>query len=519
MAVPSLRDPGNRLAAVILPVLTAVLLHTALTVPRLGFLGLTAFLPLCWSVKNRRDTLSAARQGLLCGFVFFYADLFWITHAIDSFTALPFAATLLVMALLAGFFSLYFGAFAWLLDHCPPVSPPAVIFLAGAWTCLELGRSTMAYGFPWNLLGYTVTNWNGSHRLLALGGIYPLSFLVIYCNLALFSLWQSRHSRAAAAGSLGILVLLPVVILSLPLFGSPPPLDRRHPLQVSLIQPNIPQAIKWDPAYREQNFSRLEDLSRRAAAAAAPGIPHLVIWPEAAIPDFLQDAPEFRRRLSTLARGHHCFLLAGGPRFQRPHNGRKRKNTYYNSAFLFSPAGELSAVYDKVKLVPFGEFIPGGKFLPLVGKLVPGEDFSPGHHPSPLPLGRLKMAVSICFEGIFPAYIAKLDRGAGFLVNITNDSWFGETAGPRQHLHNTTTRAAENHCYLLRCANTGISAVVSPGGKVEKFLPLNREGIIQTTIFPAGGPTFYTRHPWLAPGLIIVVTAVAWLGTRRRGFA
>ncbi|MBW1645372.1 MAG: apolipoprotein N-acyltransferase [Deltaproteobacteria bacterium] len=508
------------LPALAAPAATAVLLHLALGYPAGRFLGLAALLPLCWSLDHQRERLSPGRQGLLCGFIFAYLDLFWITHSISSFTSLPYLATLAIMALLAAYFSLYFGAFGWLLGRCPPRSLAAVIFLAGGWTVLELCRGTLVYGFPWNLLGGVLGHSGWGRSLLPLGGVYLLSFLVCYLNLAVFALWQQHRSWPATGRALGKFALLPAILLTLPLLAGPPPgLDQHRPLTVSLVQPNIPQAIKWDPAYREQNFARLEALSRRAAAAAPAGIPHLVVWPEAAIPDFLQDAPDFRRRLAALARKNHCYLLAGGPRYQR--RDGKRPPAYFNSAFLYSPAGELAATYDKVKLVPFGEFIPGGRLLPFIGKLVPGADFSPGRRPAPLPFGATSMAVSICFEGIFPAYIAELGRQAGFLVNITNDSWFGKTAGPRQHLENTMLRAAENHRWLVRCANTGISAVVTPNGRREKSLPLNCKGILQTTIYPAREPTFYAAHPWLPPAAILLAAAGAWLCLRRRakGFA
>jgi len=290
-------------------------------------------------------------------------------------------------------------------------------------------------------------------------------------------------------------------------------LDKSLPLKVSIIQPNIPQEEKWNPAYRERNFTILEQLSLETTATSTSEIPHLVIWPEASLPDFFQDAPLFRKRISASTRQGNFYLLAGSPQYD---TNRAGKHHYFNSALLFSPGGKLIASYNKIKLVPFGEFTPLASFFPFLGKMVPGADFSTGRRQKPMDLNNFSLVPSICFEGIFPEFIATtMAKKAGFIVNITNDAWFGISSGPQQHLVNIRMRAIENQCYLLRCANTGISAIIKPDGRIIKQLPLGKRGKLEAIIYPTINPTLYARHPYL---FILLLTVIAASGIVHRFF-
>ncbi len=500
-------QPENNLFFILSgPIFTALLLHLAFSFSGFGTCIWFAFIPLCWSLRTQRPG-RAFLQGMNAGFVFYYLNLFWITNSIRNFSALPLPVALLIMALLAMYLSLYFGCFSFLLANNPISSWLSILFLASCWTLLEWLRGNLFVGFPWNNLGTALSAGSPFTLLLPYGGVCSLSFLIIYTNLALYSLIPNQDNNPFMARRIATLLAVPALYFLL-LAGSHAgiaSLDKSLPLKVSIIQPNIPQEEKWNPIYRKRNFSILEQLSLENASTSASEIPHLVIWPEASLPDFLQDAPLFRNRISALTRQGNFYLLVGSPQYDTDSAG---KHHYFNSALLFSPDGKLIASYDKIKLVPFGEFTPLVNYFPFLGKMVPGADFTAGQQQKPIDLGNFSLVPSICFEGIFPEFIATaMAKKAGFIVNITNDAWFGISSGPRQHLLNVRMRAMENRCYLLRCANTGISAIIKPDGRIIKQLPLGKRGKLEATLYPAKRTTFYARHPYLLILLLMIIAA------------
>jgi apolipoprotein N-acyltransferase len=272
-------------------------------------------------------------------------------------------------------------------------------------------------------------------------------------------------------------------------------------LSVCIIQPNIPQAEKWRPENRDKIITKMLSLTRQAARRN----PGLVVWPEASLPLLLERKPLLRGELQQIVDQSSFTLLLGGPRYLIPAGGKRKR--LYNAIFCFRPHRPV-ATYDKVKLVPYGEFTPLAEFFPFIGKLVPGLNYSAGSKIRLFALPDYNIAPSICFEGVFPAFTARFfAAGANLLVNLTNDAWFGDSPGPRQHLLNIRLRALENRTWIVRCANTGISAVIDPAGRIIKHLPLNQAGILDATLHPASGPTFYARHPsWplFAAGLLLL---------------
>ncbi len=500
------RQPGNSLFFILPgPICTALLLHLTFSFSRLGPCIWFAFIPLCWSVRTH-GSRRAFIQGVIAGGAFYYLNLFWITNSIRNFSDLPIPIALLVMALLAIYLSFYFGFFSFLLANNPLTSWFSILFLASCWTLLEWLRGVLFVGFPWNNLGTALSSGSPFTLLLPYGGVYSLSFLIIYANLAFYSLIFNQDNYPFIMRRIATLLAVPALYLLL-LAGSHAGVDtlnKSFPIKISIIQPNIPQGEKWNPAYRQQNFTILEQLSLETSETSTSEMPHLVIWPEASLPDFFQDAPLFRDRISTLTRQGNFYLLAGSPQYDTDSKG---KHHYFNSALLFSPNGKLIAGYDKIKLVPFGEFTPLANYLPFLDKMVPGADFTAGSPQRSMDLENFSLVPSICFEGIFPEFIAgSITKKAGFLVNITNDAWFGNSSGPQQHLFNTRMRAIENRCYLLRCANTGISAIINPDGRIINQLPLGKRGKLEAIIYPSTSTTFYARHPHL---LILLLTVTA----------
>lgn len=514
--------------------LSAVLLGIAFNL--CGAAGLVALLPLLLasrssgSLSRRADFLTF----LAAAFSFYFIDLYWVTNSIAGFTSLPPLLTSLVMALLAFYLALYPALFAigW-RQLAPAAGKPWQIFFsiiggAALWLLLEKLRGLVLGGFPWHPLGLTLVDYPLPKRLLPWGGVDLISALIVAANLCFFSAWSSWQKQRKASAIL--LFLLPfILLLPLPGSGPRPVTGQETTLRLALIQPNVAQQEKWQPKNRQAIIDKMLSLTNEALAQSEK--PDLIIWPESALPLFLEREPALLAQLKQLVREKDFALLLGGARLLFEEDGETR---LYNSAYLFSPQvsplvnPQLSPdgwqVYDKIKLVPYGEYTPLVTLFPFISKIVPGRDYNRGRRQKLLTLtvdqdGRekiIRLAPSICFESVFPAYTADFfPLGADLIVNLTNDAWFGDSPGPRQHLSNLRPRTLENHCWLLRCANTGISAIINPRGVIEKKLDLNREGILPATITLAPAGSFFSRHPRLQLGLAALVLLAAII--RRRG--
>jgi apolipoprotein N-acyltransferase len=256
-------------------------------------------------------------------------------------------------------------------------------------------------------------------------------------------------------------------------------------LRVGLLQGNIDQSRKWDRDFQATTLTIYEALARRAAADR----PSLIVWPETAVPFFLRREPELGGRVHRLVAEIGIPMLIGSPDV-----GADRR--LYNTAFLLDGGGVVRGRYDKRHLVPFGEYVPLQPLLFFLDKLVVGiGDFGRGRDAALLPLGSARFGVTICYEVIFPAEVREFARaGAQFLVNITNDAWFGESGAPYQHLAMAAMRAVENGMYLVRAANTGITAVVAPSGEIREASRLFTRDAVVAPIRLRAGETPYARH-------------------------
>jgi apolipoprotein N-acyltransferase len=243
-------------------------------------------------------------------------------------------------------------------------------------------------------------------------------------------------------------------------------LSRAPSLNVSLIQGNIDQSVKWDPKYQDATLDIYKTLSELSSSSSSG----LVIWPETAAPFYFQDYGRRSREVILLAKDSAKWLLFGSPSYVQ----ERKQLSYYNSAFLISPEGAIAGRYDKVHLVPYGEYVPLRRLFPYMSKIVAGVgDFGTGKGYYPLSMGNRRIGVLICYEAIFPEASRTYKReGADILVNITNDAWFGRSSAPYQHLSMTVFRAVETRLYVARAANTGISALIDPTGKILSHTPL-----------------------------------------------
>jgi len=467
---------------------------------------------LFWLLDGADRPLRAFWDGWCFGFGHFVAGLYWFAHALltdaEKFAWLiPFANSV-IPAVLAVFVGMSTAAtVAW-----GGVGWRRVLAFAASWTLAEWLRGWVLTGLPWNLAGYVWAFADPMIQTAAWGGIFALSFLTVasLATPALLSLGRSGL-RPVVAAAIALLVMWSGGVWRLP--DGPAPIW--DDIKFRLVQPDIAQHHKWSPSLREAHLRRHVDMT------VAPGwsdVTH-VVWPEAAIPYFLDEEPDLVASLGRIV-PEGGLLFAGVPRITP---GRRPPVELWNSIEAVSAAGRIVATYDKAHLVPFGEFVPFRRVLAPLGltKIAHGMmDFSSGPGPRTIELPALP-AVSplVCYEAIFPAEAVASRRRSNdvrpaWLLVVTNDAWFGTSSGPYQHFAMTRLRAVEQGLPMLRAANTGISAFVDPYGRVVASLDLGRQGVLDGPLpRPLAAPTLYARTGD-APFLLLMVALVLLAGRR-----
>ena len=448
----------------------------------------------------------AALFGWCFGLGFFNVGLHWIANSFlveaDRFGAFAAPAVLSLSALLA----LFVGAACAFARAATGPGWSAASAFAAAWTLAEFARGNFFSGFPWNLLGYVWSVSEASMQLASAAGVYGLSALTALAAAALGECAAPTLSakRRIASGAFAALALAAPWAFGVWRIGHADTAAGDGPL-LRIVQPNVPQAMKWRPEEREAILARYLELS--GAPAAKPV--EAVIWPETALPFLLAQDEAVRRRIAH-ALPPSAALIAGSVRRE------SAAGAVFNSVLAIEPGGRLAGVYDKARLVPFGEFTPLRAFLPIP-KLTQGtRDFSSGPGPAPLRLAALPpFQPLICYEAIFPGDAPAGKPQPQWLVNVTNDAWFGPSIGPQQHFQMARMRAVERGLPLVRAANTGISAVVDAYGRVQASLALGEQGVIDAELPPPAEPTLYTAYGD-GPLLGTCMTALAWVGLRRR---
>jgi apolipoprotein N-acyltransferase len=492
-AFPQAR-PG--LCALLLGAATTLALPPLHLVPVL-LLTFPAFLGL---IERARGWRQAAWWGVCFGFGHHLTGLYWVTHSLFTdigrwFWLVPVAAPGIALPLAL------FGALPALAAWATRPGWPRVTAFAGAWVGAELLRGVMFTGFPWNLLG---TVWAFDALPLqpaALVGAHGLSLMTAL--LAALPALGWRRAAPLLAGALALWMAGSAWRLR-----APGPED--VPARLVLVQGNVAQEAKWAEEQRVPIFLRYLQLTRAGAAAAAaahPGQPVIAIWPETASPFLLTEDRE-AQRLAAEALPEAGLLLAGTVRAAWDEAGRLRE--VWNSLASLDAAGRLGPVYDKAHLVPFGEYMPLGGWLPI-RMVTGGRDFSAGPGRVALRLGALPpVSPLICYEAIFPGRVAGEER-PGWLLNVTNDAWFGHSAGPYQHLAAARLRAVEEGLPMVRAAQTGISAVFGPRGELRGRLALGETGTLEAALPGALPPTPFARMGVLGPaGLAVLLLALGW---------
>lgn len=375
-------------------------------------------------------------------------------------------------------------------------APRNMILFALCLVCVEITRSLILTGFPWALLGHIwVPTWVA--HMAAFGGPHFLTLLTVLVAYTVCQLAAGRRNTGA---------VLAVSMAACVFFASPATQTPQVSFEptVRIVQPNAPQHQKWDPAFRDVFVRRLLDLSVDGDAV------DLIVWPETAIPSLLNYIAPDTSALVAATKG--APLVFG---IQR----RDDENRFYNSFVVMEGQGDITDVYDKSHLVPFGEYIPGGAWAAKLGLSgladIIGGGFTPGQGSAPVYLPGIGAALPlICYEGIFAEEIARPAQRPRLLVLITNDAWFGQAAGPYQHLAQARLRAIENGLPMVRAANTGISAMIDAHGRVTDSIPLGASGAIDVVLPPAMPPTVYTRWGDLPVLVLLIILTVGLYGAR-----
>lgn len=438
-------------SSVLSSILSGVLLALAFNNGRLWIFTWFAFVPLFLALNNK-SLKQTFLLFLITGIIFWSGTIYWLVNV-----------TLVGTLLLILYLALYFVIFGLFIRPSTRDSQLYILlFVPALWILLEYIRSHLFTGFPWALLGYSQYLNLPIIQIADISGVWGISFLVMFVNVAVVEMIWSLKSRLWPR--LKIIVLSVILVFSLILsYGyfhlssakSIPGVQ--YTVKISLVQGNIPQELKWEPRARDLILQNYFELTSRAVKDS----PDLIIWPEAALPVVLEEEPEYYMKLRQYIKTINKPLLFGSVTL--------KDDAYYNSALLLSGDARLLNQYDKLHLVPFGEYIPFRNSLRFLDTIAPIGDITRGKDYTvfKLPGFPIGFGVLICFEDVFPELARSfVTRGAGFLVNITNDAWFGKTPEAYQHLAASVLRAVENRVYLARCANTGVSAFISPLGKI-----------------------------------------------------
>ncbi len=479
--------------------------------PRIGhpFVAWVAVVPLLLAVVRARSVRAAFGQGLLTGAVFFAGTVYWLPRVMTEYgglsTVTAWGAHLLLVAYLALFPALVAAGTAIAIRR---VGALGVYCAAPLWVTTELGRVYLFTGFPWELLGYSQTSVLPVAQLASVVGVLGLSLLVMLVNASVaFAVTVTDRRRQTAVVVTATLLLTTVAFGGWRLHANTL-LERGTPLRVAALQGNISQDEKWNPVLSERILRTYLDLTRSAAAEGA----RLVVWPEAATPFAFESDPARAEAIRAVARDTGTHLLFGTTAVT--YDGVP---AYYNAAVMVDPQGATVGTYRKHHLVPFGEYVPLRRALFFVSPLVETVgDFSAGPGPRTLTLDGQPISTAICYEIIYPGLVRGfVTRGSRLLTTVTNDAWYGQSAAPYQHFQQATMRAIEQGRFLVRAANTGISGVVDPYGRVVASTPLFEQAALIAEVRLLEDRTIYSRvGDVLAYACVVVVLLMLGLGAR-----
>ncbi len=482
------------------------------------WLAYLALVPLFVAIEGLRFS-EGFRLGFLAGLVHFLTLLYWLVPTMALYGPLPWYLSVPLLVLLSAYLSLFPAVFSGIAARMPLRAAPLLVGIPGLWVFFEFLRSTLFTGFPWELLGYSQARWLHLIQISDIIGVFGVSFLILFCNIALFHLIppSGRHP-GPKPGSAGKALLAAAVLMGLAWgYGElrirqvEKNAARSEKIQIAVVQGNIEQGLKWDPGYQAASVEKYIGLTKTARLKR----PDLVVWPETATPFYLfQDAQLTKAVLEGIRDEKSAFLI-GSPAYETATAGID----YFNSAYLTDSAGKIFGRYDKAHLVPYGEYVPLKRWMPFLGKMVAHVgDFEAGETGRVIKWNGKRVGTLICYEVIFP-YLSRalVENGAQVLINLTNDAWYGDTSAPRQHFFMAVFRAVENRRFLVRSANTGISGFIDAAGRVGAQTPLFTEAVLTREVPLMREETLYCRYgDWFPIACAFIAAATGGFIQRRK---
>lgn len=480
-------------------------------------------LPLLLWVSGAAGGRQAFGRGLLAGIIFYSLQLYWIVSVLTTFGGLPWIVSVLSLFLLVFYMSIYLGMFSFCFYRLNSKGF-TYLLLAGVpamWVGLDWVRSWFMSGFPWMDFGYGLWSVPEALQPADLLGHHVLTFMIVLVNLVVYIIVSRRFNLLQRVASAALVVLLLVSgwlysqsrwaeMLNL--------IDEAAVAEIGIVQGNIEQAKKWSPEEQRKTVDSYLELSSTLIGNKKPD---LIVWPETALP-FYPQGNELLWPIKAFLKRSGVTLLTGAPWYEVV-DWEKRLFTLYNGSFMLAGSGEMGGYYFKSHLVPYGEYVPLKKYMPFLAPLVEAAgDFTPGIVGPPLETGQIKAGVLICYESIFPDIGRRwVENGVNVLVNLTNDAWYGKSSAPYQSWAMTVLRAVETRRSLVRSANTGISGVIDPLGRVQSKSKLfvawaDTSGVpllTQQSVYVGGGFLF---APFCAAVGLLICTAVHVMDQRQK---
>ena len=486
---------------------------------RLDLLAWIALIPFFWAINSSIRTASAAICGYVFGAVFFSCDASWIFRTLIIHGHFGFISAAGLFVAMMATLALFPALFAFLTKLFSEKGFNIALTAPFIWTMTEFLRGVFLTGFPWDLAGYSQAGRLTIMQMTDLTGVYGVSFVLVLVNGLL---WQAVDGLARKSFRAWVpFVAAALVITMVVAYGTmrlrhfTESRDDQNSCKVGVLQGNIPQEIKWDKEARRLNIRTYEKLGEKAVDQGAK----LLVWPETSIPVLFDPHDKTWKHAFNIIEKIGVPMVVGAP------SGKKvgGRIHYYNSAFLIE-GKSVRYRYDKIHLVPFGEYVPFSWLLPVGPGIAAREaDFTPGKDMTVMAADDCpKFSVLICYEVIFPELSRwALRKGAQMLITITNDGWFGDTAAPYQHFEMARIRAIENRVWLVRSANTGISGVFDPAGRTVAATNLNTKAAIVVPIpLQSSGGSFYLRYgdlfAWVCMGIVAILIIYVVLTRKQR---
>jgi len=497
------------LQKVLCAVLSGVMLSASFPPGNLDWLAWVALVPLLVIIRNERP-LSAFKLGMMAGLSHYITLVYWIIVAANVYGGIGLLTSFGILLLFCLYLSLYPAFFSLMVsllrDHLF-----MTITISCIWISLEYVRAVLITGFPWCLLGYSQFNGLTLIQISDVTGVYGVSFLIVAVNVLIYMLlFRKGQISGKRTLMLEIVTVVGLLLISY-LYGVYRISDvnreeearQGNSIVISVIQGNIDQSLKWEPTLTRETIKKYIALTK-STMDARPG---LIVWPEAATPFFFQEDAEFSEEIRGAVYETGAYLIFGSPAYQR----EAALIRYYNRVYLLDPKGGTAGHYDKIHLVPFGEYVPLRRFIPFINRMVmSAEDFSPGEQQRLLKMSGITAGALVCYEAVVPELArGEVREGANILINLSNDAWFGMTSAPYQFLAMCVFRAVENRRPIIRAANTGYSAFIDPSGSITARSGLFMNDVLTGCIRKdCNRITFYSRFGDMFAYLTIIICLI-----------